>query len=71
MKSTTALGLFAVVALILATGALVVSLLVRNPLFRSGTYRTQAVAVLAIPVVCVAVGILLGVRDRRPETPYW
>lgn len=71
MEDSTAFGLFAVVAMILAAGALVVSLSVSNPLLLTGTFRTAAVVVVGVTVAVVVVATALGVRGRALETPYW
>lgn len=71
MEDSTAFGLFAVVAMILAAGALVVSLSVSNPLLLTGTFRTAAVVVVGVTVAVVVVATALAVRGRALETPYW
>lgn len=71
MDSRKAVASFAVVALIMSTGGLVVSLQVSNPLFTSDTYRLASVVTFVVVAVVVGFATALGLRTTRSGTPYW
>jgi uncharacterized membrane protein len=71
MEFRKALALFAIVALIMSTGGLVVSLQVSNPLFTTAAYRLPSIVTLVVTAVAVGLATALGLRTTRSGTPYW
>ncbi|MEF8802514.1 MAG: hypothetical protein V5A56_16045 [Halolamina sp.] len=71
MEFPKALALFAIVALIMSTGGLVVSLQVSNPLFTTAAYRFPSIVTLVVTAVAVGLATTLGLWTTRSGTPYW